>query len=352
MKKRLLSLALALVMVLALAAPALAAEVEGDPVPTWSYTCVVEPQYDGIFASFSEGLIGAKKDGKWGFIDTEGNVAIPFEYDIAYSFSEGLAIVGQATKNGEKTYYRLGFIDKENHLTWFEQNASEDDFKPIYLPEDDTNNYFFSCGYVAFVIYAETGEAWGIGGYGETRLFGTDGKEKFGGADDNIDFGWEPIRLPVTENISAGFGMILNVQTGEKRVAIGDYDGTEIIDGKELSFMSVATPFNQGLAVAEFTSWSTTLDDNTDDTVEYFGVVDVNGNLVIPPKYTNYMWNGSVSYTVFDQGTGLASMADEAGKWGALNKQGETVIPFTYDSLQTFRCGLAAFKKDGKYKCF
>ena len=30
-------------------------------------------------------------DGKWGFVDSTGKLAIPCKYDWAYSFSEGLA---------------------------------------------------------------------------------------------------------------------------------------------------------------------------------------------------------------------------------------------------------------------
>ena len=41
----------------------------------------------------SEGLIAAKKNGKWGFINTSNEVIIPFQYDNALSFSNGKAIV-------------------------------------------------------------------------------------------------------------------------------------------------------------------------------------------------------------------------------------------------------------------
>jgi hypothetical protein len=44
---------------------------------------------------FSEGLATAKKEGRWGYIDPKGNVAIAFQYTSADDFSEGVAFVTQ-----------------------------------------------------------------------------------------------------------------------------------------------------------------------------------------------------------------------------------------------------------------
>jgi hypothetical protein len=52
---------------------------------------------------FSEGLIAVRVDGKWGYINKSENVVIPFTFDEALSFSEGLA----AVKSSDK----WGFID-------------------------------------------------------------------------------------------------------------------------------------------------------------------------------------------------------------------------------------------------
>jgi hypothetical protein len=49
---------------------------------------------------FSDGLAAVKKDGKWGYIDTGGRVDIPFEYTNVTSFSEGLAAVKKGGKWG------------------------------------------------------------------------------------------------------------------------------------------------------------------------------------------------------------------------------------------------------------
>ncbi|WP_201512032.1 WG repeat-containing protein [Psychrobacter alimentarius] len=73
---------------------------------------VVAPQYDGLNGhlgghyGFHEGLLGVKKDDKWGFVTDTGTVAVPFIYDEIRPFSEQLAGV----RRGEK----WGFINGAN----------------------------------------------------------------------------------------------------------------------------------------------------------------------------------------------------------------------------------------------
>ncbi|MDR2090222.1 MAG: WG repeat-containing protein [Clostridiales bacterium] len=59
----------------------------------------IQPVYDEIFA-FKEGLACAEKNEKFGYIDAENNVVIPFEYDLGMSFKEGLACVTKNNKTG------------------------------------------------------------------------------------------------------------------------------------------------------------------------------------------------------------------------------------------------------------
>jgi hypothetical protein len=70
----------------------------------------IEPQYARM-EPFSEGLAAALLDGKWGFIDKDGAVVIPFELGWAASFSEGRARVLVP-----KTPPVSGFIDKSGNL--------------------------------------------------------------------------------------------------------------------------------------------------------------------------------------------------------------------------------------------
>ncbi|MFJ1382346.1 WG repeat-containing protein [Capnocytophaga canimorsus] len=57
-----------------------------------------------VSENYSEGLLRVMSNDKYGFIDTKGNVVIPFLYESAGKFKEGLAAV--------KLNGKWGFIDK------------------------------------------------------------------------------------------------------------------------------------------------------------------------------------------------------------------------------------------------
>ncbi len=69
---------------------------------------VITPVYRQVY-NFSEGLCAVKNaEGKWGYIDADGQEAIPCTYEIANSFSCGLALV--------KSDGFYGYIDKNNQF--------------------------------------------------------------------------------------------------------------------------------------------------------------------------------------------------------------------------------------------
>ncbi len=47
---------------------------------------------------FADGLAAVRQQGKWGYVNAEGKMAIPFEYDVVTRFSEGFAAVKKAGK--------------------------------------------------------------------------------------------------------------------------------------------------------------------------------------------------------------------------------------------------------------
>ena len=70
---------------------------------------IIPPKYKQAH-SFKSGLAAVRLDQKWGFIDRNDKIIIPFDYDYVGDFSkdENLAWV---EKNG-----KVGFIDKANKL--------------------------------------------------------------------------------------------------------------------------------------------------------------------------------------------------------------------------------------------
>lgn len=86
-------------------------------------TVISLSEYDDV-RHFSEGLAAAKKDGKWGYIDTAGNLKIPCEYDSYSDFQNGMLMLckdgkyGYANQKGE-IVIPLEYIDAQS----FNQNG-------------------------------------------------------------------------------------------------------------------------------------------------------------------------------------------------------------------------------------
>lgn len=75
---------------------------------TNSFTIPLE--YDNMLSEFFEGLVCVERNDKYGFLNKEGNVVIPFIYDKASDFSEGFAVV--------KRYGKYGYVDRYGHDTF------------------------------------------------------------------------------------------------------------------------------------------------------------------------------------------------------------------------------------------
>lgn len=65
--------------------------------------------YNNNTGDFHEGLAYFEKDGKFGYVDKKGNIVIKPQFQFAFDFSEGLAMV----INDE---YKCGFINKEGKV--------------------------------------------------------------------------------------------------------------------------------------------------------------------------------------------------------------------------------------------
>lgn len=61
---------------------------------------LIEPIYDGLFKGEKSSLLLAKKKDKYGYLDTEGRVVIPFEYEIGTLEKNGLMVVKKDNKIG------------------------------------------------------------------------------------------------------------------------------------------------------------------------------------------------------------------------------------------------------------
>lgn len=84
----------------------------GIPAYSRKRRSAIDIEENYYYGSFNEGYACMIKDGKYGFIDNNGEMVIPFDYSWASSFHHGTAIVEKKSGNAEK----YGLIDKNNSL--------------------------------------------------------------------------------------------------------------------------------------------------------------------------------------------------------------------------------------------
>ena len=223
-------------------------------------------------SSFSEGFAAVQNDdGQWGFIDTEGNLVIPYEYDGARSFREGLASI--------KVNEKWGFIDTEGNLVIPCEYDTADDFSEGLVPVEKNGEWGFIDVNNSLTIPYEYGYACPFyNGYARVQK---DGKWGFIDMEGNL-------------------------------VIPCEYD--------------TADDFGEGLAPVEKDG--------------KWGFIDTNNSLVVPYEYD--------TANSFSNGRARVERDD---KWGYIDTTGELVIPCEYDSAYTFSDGVAeVLKHEGEHR--
>jgi WG containing repeat len=117
---------------------------------------VVPLRYENLYVG--EGRIRAKLGGKWGFLDTTGKIVIPFDYEVAGDFDQGLAcvIVGS----------RTGFIDRDGRMAIAPQYDWDPNcswrFSEGLRPVAQGGKWGYIDRRGAWVITPQFDEAWGF----------------------------------------------------------------------------------------------------------------------------------------------------------------------------------------------
>ena len=290
-----------------------------------STSVAIRPQYQAA-SVFSEGFAAVKKSGKWGYINEEGQAITKFVYDYAGSFSEYKAIAGKivsknnVTENGKtRTAYdvELYIIDTNGNETPFVMDGANFICKDMDLK---TDNSFYG-GITAFVSN------------GETIYFKHDGSL----------FPYTPKYIP-----TEGKMIFWNEEKPEDGINVTDMNGNVLFhksgEADKNGYRTTRIyPFNQGLAMADIAKF-----DENGNVLEYgYGFINTEGKFVTLPYYRDFYRSGVNSYKIFNDG-GLASIM-KGGKYGAIDKNENTRIPFAYDKIFTFQEGLAPFMKGDKW---
>jgi DNA polymerase-3 subunit epsilon len=248
---------------------------------------VVHPNYDFAFSP-KEGMIavniGGPWDGDWGFIDLNGKIIIPFQFETVSSFSEGLAAVCYKGK--------CGFINKKGKIIIDLKYDLID-----YGPEG------FYCGVKDFK-----------NGYAGVRLNGM-----WGLIDKNgktiVEHKYSEVR-DYTEGLAA---VERETQKDTHCWGFVNQKGVEVI---KCQYVKIGDIVN-GLAEFE------------DYTNSKMGFINYKGQEVIPPIYRE----------VSPFSEGLAMVEDLKGKCGFIDFSGKVIIPFEYISATDFNEGLALVRR-------
>ena len=341
-----LSILLAVTILLAMALPAAASEV--------TFTTLVSPKYEDA-ESFSDGLAAVKQGGKWGYIDEDGKLVISCQFDKAYPFSEGLAIVGKiqqqegwhwtgdldewdnwVMEDGMGDAYVWYILDANGKTTplmfdTYEWDDETGESRPVEIPlfgfcqEVDavTQSPYFYNGYVNLLNYC---------------LYGTMDYGPY-----NLVYDRQGNRLELENEYLVISGSLTEGLFAAYMPATPDWyfldESGQVVLQNSADQMGSVRSFNQGLAPIScyVESENRTL----------IGFIDKTGKTVIAPQFTDFYFMAvSTAQKVFNDG--IASM-EKDGKWGGIDKTGKTVIPFTYDFLNSFLEGLAVAEKNGKY---
>ena len=253
---------------------------------------VIPPTYDLAYG-FSEGLAmvawGEKKERRCGFIDHSGEVVIPFQFDDAQSFREGLASVRVA---GEREY---GYIDKTGAFVIPPQFGYAGSFKDGIAVVEDTVT-------------------------GRKGLIDTNGDFLVPTKYDDVYYKFTDDLLGVIHHDLYGFI---------------DRTGNEVIPCR-YRFVEF---FQGGLSPV----W--TLGPNGK-----WGVIDRSGRMIIDPKF-DFLREFGCGLAPFNVGGEMHPSGNRivGGEWGYVDREGNAVIAATYDDAFSFTDnGLARVRAEGR----
>jgi len=251
-------------------------------------------------------LFQVQQDGKWGFIDSSGNVVISPKFSKAQSFADGLAAVQYRGK--------WGYIDESGKFAIEPQFADADAFHHGHAGVEVDGFWGFIDSSSKFTIPPQFDRIQSFVD-GSTAVT-NDGAEYW----QYVDGSGNGLSNVVT-NIPWGFSEGLTPLELNGKEGYVDLRGHFVIPPE----FAEANVFSESLAAVKL--------DNIWD--GKWGVIDRSGQVVIQPKFDWVMG--------FHEGVAIAQVGH---KNGIIKKDGSWVLPPTYVFLHSMSESRAAFSKD------
>ncbi len=308
---------------------------------------------------FHDGLVPFQSDGKYGYINEKGEIAIAPLYDRAHGFSEGLACVSVVKKGDDLS----GYINKKGDVVIDMQYDRATDFKDgmaevlvdgrigyinkkgkyIINPQYNDDSVYY-IGYDMFLIKDIGGDFWTLcnkkgKSINDTRFdypinFETICpfyNEEWGSDKNKVDWKTIPLKT-ITGNyiyINSRGKTVIETQYDEAdqftdgMAAVGFDEKYGYINKKGESVINPqfdkAGAFAEGLAPVGVEGKNST----------FYGYINKKGEYVISPQYD--------SASSFHNGVAIVSTyskSNDYGIYGVINKKGKTIIEPQYDKLK------------------
>jgi hypothetical protein len=238
---------------------------------------IIAPQFDLAYM-FSDGLALVRSDGKWGYISENGKYVIPAKFERATPFADGLA---------------FAIVDDDDEDIICINKKGETQFK---LQQEVYEVHGFSEGLAHFRT--------------------TDDKYGY------IDKTGKVVIAPQYDAVRPFRNGLSAVSVMEKGTGFVNQTG-EIVIKPQFAF---ACDFSENKAAA------------SKEGDELIGFIDKNGKYIINPQF-NFAGN-------FSEGMANVRIGE---KWGYINENGEILIKPQFDDAQPFKNGLAKFSFGEKW---
>jgi hypothetical protein len=283
----------------------------GDDLDYWISCSAGYPFSEGLsrlYGSLREVEIANNKNkteilGRYAFIDKSGNFAIPFIFEQADDFHEGLASVAVRSKNGDLLY---GYIDHQGKYAIQLKFEDAKGFSEGLAPVKSKGKWGYIDRKGRVVINFK---------YSSADSF-SDGTAAVHGID-SLDWGYIDLTGSVVlpfiqrENWSFKEGLVPSSFFDGRRSkpTLMDRMGRHVVELKEGSALG---DFSEGLVKVNG-GYSKEADRSL------MGFADSRGEIVVPLVFEG----------LYEFGEGLAA-ARKGGKWGFIDKRGNVKIPFEY----------------------
>ncbi len=265
----------------------------------------------------------AQKYYKWGFVASNGEVAIPCVWDNVENFYEDLAAVKDSSD-------KWGFINKKgnlvipckwgngwpNHIHFSEGLAIVQDNSGKWIFIDKKGDVAFPCKWKNMFSFKE-----GIASVEDfnDRMGAINKKGEL-----TIACEWDYVG-------SFHEGLAVVRKLNDDRFGVINRFGKLVIP----CVWGTVHYFSEGLAaVKDKQSFLSFINPKGK-----YGYMNQHGDIVLP-----YKWSCAGSFH-----EGLAAVADESGKWGFINRNGEVVISCKWKSALWFSNGMAAVQNDHNF---